>query len=209
MKKWNVSLPFHFHVVNTDGTNEEQNDGGFWSAGFYIVDSTALQDSAMPTTISGKSTTALAMMMTTTTMTTLTAITSASTSADNNVTSTLHSGLSPTTQSAKSGLSSTTKLSLGLGLGLGGALLIAIAAGGIMWMRLRKLNRSARDGTSSSAAQTPSIHTATIVSEMDDVAKYQSELDGQHYSPHANEVSHKPVYQELDGDERFQAPNDR
>ncbi|KAF2658926.1 hypothetical protein K491DRAFT_676073 [Lophiostoma macrostomum CBS 122681] len=56
----NRSIPFHFHVVNAEGSSQDQADGGFWSAGFFIpaADSSSTS-SGLPTSTSKSSTTAL------------------------------------------------------------------------------------------------------------------------------------------------------
>ncbi|OTA57988.1 hypothetical protein K449DRAFT_398202 [Hypoxylon sp. EC38] len=117
----NTSEIYAFRVVNASGTTDEQQDGGFLSAAFWI-DGLQTTSNSLPATVSHISTSASAP-----------ATTSAATTS-----SALAQGAESTTESQSSGLSDGGKIGVGVGVGVGGFGIIALIVG--IWLYRRSRN---------------------------------------------------------------------
>ncbi|KAI9733621.1 MAG: hypothetical protein M1834_003223 [Cirrosporium novae-zelandiae] len=115
----NLTLPFHFHIVDTKGTEKEQVLGGFWSTGFYI-----LRDSASTTTSIISSSIAA---IPTASSTIIFPITSVPQSEASTASTTLTPTSTPIIPKG-TGMSLSTKIGLGVGIGIGVPILISLAA---------------------------------------------------------------------------------
>ncbi|KAL2002729.1 hypothetical protein VTN02DRAFT_6112 [Thermoascus thermophilus] len=122
----NRSMPFVFRVVNAQGTNEEQMDGGFLSAGFFIP----WNQASVGLSTSSSSSSSSSSTITQTTLSSAQAPTPKPTTADSSSTSpaAAATAAAATSTAAEGTRTSHNSLGLGLGVGLGVPLVIALAA---------------------------------------------------------------------------------
>jgi hypothetical protein len=114
-----INPNFHFHIVNANGTDAEQESGGFWSLGFVLKNDQTLGASS---TISSSPTSS---SLTSSTLTSTTSSTLSTSTAS----------ASPTSTSSSSGLSSGSKAGIAIGVVIPVTIALAL---GIVWFWWQK-----------------------------------------------------------------------
>ncbi|KAH8704402.1 hypothetical protein GQ44DRAFT_778091 [Phaeosphaeriaceae sp. PMI808] len=128
-KETNLTNPFVFRVVNSQGTTEEQSNGGFWSTSWYLARDENLSESVISLSSAASSSSSTATTTTTTTTTSSTASSSRETSSQISI--------SKTQGIPDGGFGKGTIIGLTVGLVVAGTTIIAA-----LFYYLKKRNRS-------------------------------------------------------------------
>ncbi|KAH7033988.1 hypothetical protein B0J12DRAFT_703801 [Macrophomina phaseolina] len=146
--KTNLSLPFHFRIVNAEGDSDAQYYGGFWSPGFYIHDSSksaaAAASSTETTAKSSPTSTAAAISLPSSSVSKATSqpiSTLPATSVQESAAATSTLASTPTTQPSPtaSDSSDSTSISAGAiaGIVIGGIAAVGLVGGGLFLLGRR------------------------------------------------------------------------
>ncbi|KAI1170239.1 hypothetical protein F4777DRAFT_592105 [Nemania sp. FL0916] len=141
-----LTLPYVFRVVNTFGTTEDQTQGGFWSASFYIS-RTGPSASASSSKTSSSSTSTTSSTQSTSSSSTTTSSFSSSTSSIIQVPTPVTSTPPPSSSNNNASLGAGAIAGIAIGAAIG---VIALVVAGFCLGKRKRMNGSQRDSQATS-----------------------------------------------------------